>query len=45
MGQKEGPGRPTLYGTTKELLEYLGINSLDELPPPQDIKELNFEEI
>ena len=45
MGNKEGPGRPTIYGTTKELLEYLGINGLDELPSPQDVKEFSFEEI
>ena len=45
LGQKESPGRPTLFGTTKEFLDYLGINALDDLPPPQDIKELNFEEL
>lgn len=44
-GQKEAPGRPTLYVTTKEFLEYFGLNSLEELPPPKDIKELNFEEL
>ena len=45
MGKKESPGRPLMYGTTREFLEYLGINSLDDLPPPSDIKEMNFEEI
>lgn len=43
-GVKEAPGRPVLYGTTREFLEYFGLNSLEELPPPQDIKELNFED-
>lgn len=45
MGQKEAPGRPVLYGTTKEFLEYFGLNSLDELPAPKDVKELSFEEL
>jgi segregation and condensation protein B len=31
-GQLEAPGRPTLYGTTDYFLDYIGINSLDELP-------------
>jgi len=34
VGRAEGPGRPILYGTTKEFLEYFGLRSLDELPPP-----------
>ena len=45
VGQKETVGKPTLYGTTKEFLRYFGLNSLDELPPPQDVKELNFDEL
>lgn len=45
MGQKEAPGKPTLYGTTREFLTYFGLNNLEELPPPSDIKELNFEEL
>lgn len=34
VGRAEGPGRPILYGTTKEFLEYFGLGSLKELPPP-----------
>lgn len=45
MGQKEAPGRPMLYGTTKDFLVYFGLNSLEELPPPAEVKELNFEEL
>lgn len=36
IGKKESPGRPFLYGTTKEFLQYFGLNSLDELPPIHD---------
>jgi segregation and condensation protein B len=34
VGRAEGPGRPILFGTTKEFLEYFGLRGLDELPPP-----------
>ena len=26
------PGRPNLYGTTKEFLDYFGMSSLNDLP-------------
>ncbi|GGK15353.1 segregation and condensation protein B [Caldalkalibacillus thermarum] len=49
VGRKEGPGRAILYGTTKEFLDYFGLNSLDDLPDlPEEIdmdqvkKEANF---
>ncbi len=32
MGRKEVPGKPLLYGTTKEFLEYFGRKDLTELP-------------
>lgn len=31
-GRKEAPGRPMLYGTTREFLEHFGLKSLEELP-------------
>jgi segregation and condensation protein B len=33
VGRAEGTGRPILYGTTKEFLDYFGLKTLDELPP------------
>jgi segregation and condensation protein B len=33
IGRAEAPGRPILFGTTSEFLQYFGLNSLDELPP------------
>ena len=33
IGHAPGPGQAVLYGTTPLLLESLGINSLDDLPP------------
>lgn len=32
-GRKEVPGRPILYGTTREFLEHFGLKSLEDLPP------------
>ncbi|AMA74748.1 MULTISPECIES: SMC-Scp complex subunit ScpB [Aneurinibacillus] len=36
VGRADTIGRPILYGTTKEFLEYFGLRSLDELPPPPE---------
>jgi segregation and condensation protein B len=33
IGQREAPGRPALFATTKAFLDDLGLCSLDELPP------------
>lgn len=33
LGYKQVPGRPALYGTTKEFLDYFGLKNLKELPP------------
>ena len=45
IGQKEVPGRPTLYGTTSEFLIHFGLNKLSDLPPPNEVKELRFEDL
>lgn len=39
-GRSEGPGRPLLYATTDRFMDYLGINSLNDLPKPKDFKEV-----
>jgi hypothetical protein len=36
VGRDDGPGQAVLYGTTAALLERLGLDSLDELPPLTD---------
>jgi segregation and condensation protein B len=33
VGRDDGPGRATLFGTTPEFLERLGLDSLADLPP------------
>lgn len=33
VGQREVPGRPSLYATTRQFLDYFGLKSLSQLPP------------
>ena len=33
VGRLEAPGRPILYGTTTEFMQYFGLNKLTDLPP------------
>jgi segregation and condensation protein B len=40
MGRREAPGRPMLYGTTKDFLEVFSLPDLDALPPLKDLGEL-----
>jgi segregation and condensation protein B len=42
-GQREVPGRPMLYATTKRFLEIFGLGSIKELPTLRDIDELSRE--
>lgn len=38
VGRLEQPGRPFLYGTTVQFLQYFGLESLERLPPlPSDV--------
>lgn len=37
-GRAEEPGRPILYGTTKRFLELFGLNTLKDLPQPENFK-------
>ncbi len=37
-GREEIPGSPLQYGTTKEFLDTFGINSLEDLPRPEEVK-------
>lgn len=40
LGRKEAPGRPILYGTTREFLEYFGLRDLESLPTLEEVTEL-----
>ncbi len=39
VGQRETPGRPSLYATTRQFLDDLGLRSLQELPPLEEIAQ------
>lgn len=40
VGRKDVPGRPILYGTTKEFLEHFSLRGLNELPTLKEFAEL-----
>ncbi len=42
VAHKETPGRPALYGTTAAFLDYFNLSALQELPPLQDIADLDL---
>ena len=41
LGHKDVPGRPSMYGTTREFLDYFNLKSLDDLPSLADLKDLD----
>jgi segregation and condensation protein B len=38
VGHRDVPGKPAMFGTTKEFLDYFGLRKLDDLPPLAEIK-------
>jgi segregation and condensation protein B len=43
LGKKEEPGRPLLYGTTREFLALFGLSALSALPTLREFRELSEE--
>jgi len=41
VGHRDVPGRPALFATTKQFLDYFNMKSLDELPSLSEIKDLS----
>lgn len=41
LGHRDAPGRPALFGTTKQFLDDLGLRSLDELPAVESNEALD----
>jgi len=41
VGHKDVPGRPSLYATTKQFLDYFNMKSLEELPSLAEIRDLD----
>jgi segregation and condensation protein B len=40
VGHREVPGRPELIGTTKDFLDYFGLQSLDQLPTLAELRDV-----
>ena len=45
LGKKEAPGRPIMYGTTREFLESFGLKNLSSLPTLKEFSELGLSEV
>jgi segregation and condensation protein B len=43
MGKKDVPGKPVLYGTTKEFLKLFRLNSIADLPKLSESDMEKFE--
>jgi segregation and condensation protein B len=41
LGHRDVPGRPELFGTTRQFLDSFNLKSLDELPPLSEIKDID----
>ncbi len=41
VGHKEVPGRPAMYATTSEFLDYFNLRRIDELPPLSELADLD----
>jgi len=44
LGFKDTPGKPAIYGTTKEFLNYFNLKSLTELPSLAEFKDIETQE-
>lgn len=41
LGHRDVPGRPALFGTTRQFLDYFALKSLDQLPPLAELRDLS----
>lgn len=41
VGHRDVPGKPEMFGTTKEFLDYFGLKTLDELPELEELKDFD----
>ena len=40
VGHRDAPGKPALYGTTRQFVEHFNLSSLAELPPLAEVRDL-----
>ena len=41
VGHRDVPGKPAMYATTKQFLDYFGLKKLEDLPPLSEIRDLD----
>lgn len=41
VGHRDVPGKPALFGTTREFLDYFDLKKLDDLPPLSELKDFD----
>ncbi|MBK8285936.1 MAG: SMC-Scp complex subunit ScpB [Ahniella sp.] len=41
LGHRDVPGRPALFGTTRQFLDYFSLKSLDQLPPLAELRDFD----
>jgi len=41
-GRKNAPGRPKVYGTTRQFMEHFGLKSLEELPKIENFSQMQL---
>lgn len=41
VGHRDVPGKPEMFGTTREFLDYFGLRKLDELPSLAELRDLD----
>jgi segregation and condensation protein B len=40
VGHRDVPGRPAMYATTRQFLDYFNLSGLDQLPPLSEVRDL-----
>ncbi len=41
IGHKEVPGKPAMFGTTRQFLDYFNLKTLNEMPPLAEIQDID----
>ncbi|MDJ0929332.1 MAG: SMC-Scp complex subunit ScpB [Gammaproteobacteria bacterium] len=41
VGHRDVPGKPEMFGTTREFLDYFGLKNLDQMPTLAELKDLD----
>ena len=41
VGHRDVPGKPAMYATTRQFLDYFDLKTLDELPPLSELKDID----